>query len=116
MKLDEKYFNKDIVNVSIAEFEKGVKYLEENNIYNMFVNFQIPQKWHLQESVECLDEFQIRRETFIEINGEKDQQSINRDLKWGLLDIINTGSCAGAAVFIYQMFVYVQMKEKNSHI
>ncbi len=47
------------MNFSFEKVEKGIEYLEKNNLYDYFAYFKIPLLWHDKEKIPCLDIFDM---------------------------------------------------------
>jgi len=90
-----------MLNKEELDLQRGVSYLENNNLVGLFRNYSLTQREIEDKKIWCLDEFYIYPDT--EENIEK-----NINVKWDLEEIAQSGSCAGLATYIFELMKYIQ--------
>ena len=63
----------------------------------------MPAFWYKQGKVECLDELEL---------FEDNDEYTNLDFKFDIEILINSGSCYGLSVYIFELIAFIQDKEK----
>lgn len=94
---------------STDELDKGVAFLKKHRALELFEEFSIPEPWKSKRQVDCLDTFCIKSGAYLEIDDVVVSHSLDYDnLTYDLCFLVDTGSCYGAACYIYQLIEYVQ--------
>jgi hypothetical protein len=103
-----------------TQLDKGVKFLENHNFYEMFNEFKIPEEWHEKREVGCGDLFNMRIEQkfVLEYDGTVDECDGQDyiDMKFPLIDEVfgkNNSTCATVAKYLYELLLYNKKLEKQ---
>jgi len=90
-----------MLNKEELDLQRGVSYLENNNLVGLFRNYSLTLREIEDKKIWCLDEFYVYPDT--EENIEK-----NINVKWDLEEIAQSGSCAGLSTYIFELMQYIQ--------
>ena len=98
----------DTIEFTEQELLLGVNYCKNKivngtKLYNILKHYEIPSSWYCEGKVTCLDE--------LELFEDDNDNLTNIDFKWDLAQLIETGSCYGLSVYIFQLLEYIKLKK-----
>lgn len=100
------------------QFALGVSFLKENDFYDLWCGFQIPEKWHEEKQVYGIDEFTMSKRTTNVLQFE--QQKIvyddheEKDMTYSLIKaVFGSCTCQTFAEYVYALMVHIQKLDKR---
>jgi hypothetical protein len=91
------------------QFEKGVTFLEKHDFIDLFYDFKIPELWHKEGAIYCLDDFNMIKGAYLKVDGHIVGYGHNGDnMVHDLIKSVGVMTCFSAAQYLYQLIIYVQ--------
>ena len=90
----------------MEDLQRGVDYTKKTyirgrSLYDILKYFDIPNDWIIDKRISCLDTMEL---------FEDNEEITNIDVKWDLELLVNTGSCYGLSVYIFNLIEYIKGK------
>ena len=90
------------------KLQKGYEYLCDNNLIEVFLNYQFTESDINERKISCLDEFHI-------LPDLEENISRNINIKLELEKIAKTWSCSDLEEYIYELIIYTR-QTTGSHM
>jgi hypothetical protein len=81
------------------KLQEGYEYLCDNNLIEVFLNYQFTESDINERKISCLDKFKILPNT-------EENITQNIEIIWELENIAKTGSRIGLAEYIFDLIIY----------
>jgi hypothetical protein len=102
---------------NIEKLRIGYAFLKANDFVDLFYKIQIPEQWHTDGAVTCIDEFRMETSSKITINDKivgYGDESKSKNLTLELADLVGCTTCYSAAKYIYDLIIYVQKDDDGT--